>query len=911
MTLKFVLEPSNAEDILYTQADTPTLDLRFASSKSLVDHISGQNLIDFTRASSGTYVDSQGVIRSAVTNLLLQSEDFETTWAGTRLRAFGSGSAANAIAAPNGTLTADKIVEDTATGGHYISQSVAVSSGVTYSASCHMKAAERNLAYLALATTPNAIAYFDLSNGTIADSSDSDVLSATITPVGDGWYRCSVTTISTSASTSIRIGLTPSINAGTFPSYTGDGTSGIYIWGAQLEVGSTATEYLPTSATINGAPRITHDPTTGKCLGLLVEESRTNLLLQSEDFSTTWNKGTNTTLTTNYGMAPNGTMTADRLQMPNDIQTFVSQSVTTVAGQSYVFSIYARATSGSSPVVFGLGTETRSFTLSETWQRYSVSFTATGGTTGAQVDNGSNVIDVLVWGAQLELGAFPSSYIPTTTLAATRSADLATITGSNFSSWYRQDEGTVFSQSSVIAPDVQTQTVWSLTGGTYITSLRQPQGTGDKFRAQIGGTFTPSPGTGAALSSGTTKACVAYSGTAGRLQVGSSSNDVTASGVLDSTQFNVGSLGGTSTILNGTISRLAYWPHRLPNPTLQSITSDTTPTTYGNLVFDSGNAPAAIAGVAPTLDYRFAREKREIETVSLLDKLTYTGGNGTFVGSDGYIQRATTNVPRFDHDPLSRVSKGLLVEESRENLLLRSEEFDSASWTPDHPNGSAIANVTANAGTAPNGTETADLVSGVFTEADRRHQTVSLSPGVSYCFSVYVKPTTSSLIRIGILSVPSTWIGSVDILWSSGVPSTNATVGSPTGISYTDVGNGWYRCSIVVAIASAGSYQAHFHPDRNNAQKAALVWGAQLEVGEFPTSYIPTTASTVTRTADSAVIDGTGVLTGTYTIVEKPAGCAVESGGNIELQAGYTAERVMVFPASLSAQQITDIRSAM
>jgi hypothetical protein len=96
-----------------------------------------------------------------------------------------------------------------------------------------------------------------------------------------------------------------------------------------------------------------------------------------------------------------------------------------------------------------------------------------------------------------------------------------------------------------------------------------------------------------------------------------------------------------------------------------------------------------------------------------------------------------------------------------------------------------------------------------------------------------------------------------------------------------------------------------------NGADGIYIWGAQLEAAAFPTSYIPTTTTALTRPVDSAVIDGTGVITGTYTLVEKPAGCAVVNGTNIDLVSGFTAERVMVFPAALSAPQITAIRGAM
>jgi hypothetical protein len=331
------------------------------------------------------------------------------------------------------------------------------------------------------------------------------------------------------------------------------------------------------------------------------------------------------------------------------------------------------------------------------------------------------------------------------------------------------------------------------------------------------------------------------------------------------------------------------------------------------LTLDNGLRPQAIAGVAPTLDYRFARDKRETEAVSLTDKLTFTGGNqGTFVGSDGYIQRATTNVPRFDHGPVTRISKGLLVEGSRENLLLRSEEFDNVNWIRVRtlPFGSGSV---ANATVAPDGTLTADKVVEDAT-INANHIIYLGSLGLSsslYSFSVYAKAAERSQLFLRLDAGGGQKNVSFDLSTGDVLIEGVGTEGS-----ITPVGNGWYRCvntlttadtltNAVVMLAKAGTSIY-----TGDGTSGIYLWGAQLEVGT-PSTYIPTTTTAVTRTADSAVIDGTGVLTGTYTMVAKPEGSAIESGGDIVLQEGYTAERVMVFPAALSAAQITAIRSAM
>ena len=247
----------------------PSLDLNFADQKSLVDAASGQNLVTFTRASSGTYVDSQGVIRTATTNLLLRSEEFQTTWTTTRANISG-----DAAVAPNGSVTADKLVEDTtATSTHVVAQTgINYVSGLSYTFSCYAKEAGRQsvrLSFPAAAFTTNIFGHFNLANGSVVSSSTGVV--STITAVGNGWYRCSATataTASTSAGVTVFIGETSN---STNTSFSGDGTSGIYLWGAQLEQSSSVGEYIPTGATINSAPRFDHNPTTGESLGLLVE----------------------------------------------------------------------------------------------------------------------------------------------------------------------------------------------------------------------------------------------------------------------------------------------------------------------------------------------------------------------------------------------------------------------------------------------------------------------------------------------------------------------------------------------------------------------------------------------------------------------------------------------------------------
>ena len=184
-------------------------------------------------------------------NRLLWSEDFyEATWAKSL-----SAVTANATTAPDGTLTADKFAESsTASGLHYCSQTFNASN-VRLVFSIYLKAAERSQCFIKISNNVNSLAsaYFDLSAGTIITtaSGGTDVTSpiAAIESAGNGWYRCSIAVTKASYNQQAR----PYVHIrSTSDSYAGTAGSGIYVWGAQMEIGGSMTAYYPTTTEPSG-----------------------------------------------------------------------------------------------------------------------------------------------------------------------------------------------------------------------------------------------------------------------------------------------------------------------------------------------------------------------------------------------------------------------------------------------------------------------------------------------------------------------------------------------------------------------------------------------------------------------------------------------------------------------------------
>jgi hypothetical protein len=235
-------------------------------------------------------------------------------------------------------------------------------------------------------------------------------------------------------------------------------------------------------------------------------------------------------------------------------------------------------------------------------------------------------------------------------------------------------------------------------------------------------------------------------------------------------------------------------------------------------------------------------------------------GVATFVGSNGLIQSATANTQRIDY---STGTAGLLVEESRTNITIYSEDFSNVAWS------SANFTLTPDDETAPDGTTTADkIIEDTGSVQPRAAQTVTLVANATYTFSMYVKVasgTRNFALEIRDGTTTNGIRATFDLETISLVTAVSLGNGVYASSSIKDAGNGWRRLTLTgIGSSTVTSMRAAFRFTigtttvyTGNGTSGFYIWGAQLEAGAFPTSYIPTVASQVTRTADVATMTGT------------------------------------------------------
>lgn len=252
---------------------------------------------------------------------------------------------------------------------------------------------------------------------------------------------------------------------------------------------------------------------------------------------------------------------------------------------------------------------------------------------------------------------------------------------------------------------------------------------------------------------------------------------------------------------------------------------------------------------------------------SLLSGWTFTrASTATFVGSDGFLQSASSGSPRVAYNPVTLAPMGLLIEEARTNVILQSNAFNT-TWSPTN------LTLTAASITGPDGTASGWKIENTATAATTLVQAAVLTGTTATC-SVYIKagtsPTNVFFIRN---STTAANLVSTTVTWAT--PSV-----SGSDWTITAVGGGWYR---LVGIATSGITSGNtiqFYVGHAGSSATAgqyfYAYGAQMEAGNGASSYIPTTTGAVTRAADSVNITGV-VMPSAFTLISE-ANARVISG---------------------------------
>ena len=834
------------------------------------------------------------LIEEQRTNLMTYSSTFLNPSDASIYSPFGNFNQ-NATISPDGTQTSCLLINNY-TGQQYSRLQrgdMSAANNSSYTISIYAKAANTaqtvtaNNRYFGIQVYDGTVRLttFDLFNGVVANNYSG--LTGSITSVGNGWYRCS-TVYTATLTSSPGIGFGPS-TATTRESYA---NSGVYLWGAQYELGAFASTYIPTpftytsrasTATYLGANGYIQTANTNipryqlSSIGtpqLLVESAASNMLYPSTpDFGVSygqgWNKNWNgvmSALIPGSLVSPDGTYTATKVVTFSASEglyyrTYSLPTVSTAyTGSLWVYSASAltlnTTVSCSGGTAWVSNNNNTTTLVPNTWTRIQVNVTSLATITATSLTfsctSTSTNSTFYVWGAQLENSATATSYIPSVQVFTSRSSNA---TFYDASTTAKAEENLLPYSQQIL---YNSNAAWGATAITYTantTNTTAPDGTN---------TATSIVATATNNIHNTNNQAASYTEVSGQLYTMSVYAKANTSNFI---QFVIVS-GGSGQYANFNVASGIVGTNTGIYATCTAITNNWYRCVFTYTGSANGSVSPGISIGSGATDTRYqAWVATGTESVYLWGAQVEQRANVTPFISTGstaitnYIpamQTANTNIARFDYDPVTRISKGLMVEPAATNLINYSSSMSSFAY------GSYTINVQS-ADISPDSNLNASIIredSSTNVHWAQLNLNGTYPAGTIYTYSTYIKQysynTHTLSMKDGTNGNPFVLVTFNLSTVTAGTPYIPYAGWTNASASIIAVGNGWYRCSITATISGSAiivllqqilkdgtSYAG-------NGYNGTLVWGAQLEAGSVATSYIPTIASTVTRAADIA-----------------------------------------------------------
>jgi hypothetical protein len=262
--------------------------------------------------------------------------------------------------------------------------------------------------------------------------------------------------------------------------------------------------------------------------------------------------------------------------------------------------------------------------------------------------------------------------------------------------------------------------------------------------------------------------------------------------------------------------------------------------------------------IRPSLNLDFANSKQ------LDPRITYRRSSiGTYYDDNGTLKYAAHNEPRFDHNPSTGESKGLLIESAATNEVTNTLDVDSY-WAK------TVSLLGVYSEVAPDGTYSAGVIyDNPTVDSHGVYKNFSVNTNTHYVLSGYFKKGTNRYVQIA-------WYynqaeGGTDypiVIFDLQDGTYNQTGGTDRGTQIHDVGNGWYRCSVTVLTAGSVSGSSYWFITTHNGtgayagdyDRCLYIWGLQFEVAQFPTSFIPSDTRFIGRSSSATYFDKDGIL---------------------------------------------------